>query len=299
MIKTVLGDIPKSRLGVTLAHEHICCYSEYAYQMAGDRYLDKDALLKTACTYLKQMKRQYGLTTLVDCTPVNIGRDISLLKRISKESEVNIVCATGFYYTDEPVLYATPTDRLCDYVVADARTANAGMIKCAVEHEAVGAFQEKLLRACARAHLITGLPVVIHTNATNQNGRRALEILLSEKVAPCAITVGHLSDADCLEYVKEIASYGCWIGLDRLYDDPSEEYVSKKLCQIEALFDSGYGDQILLSHDAQFFNGFETEPKICEAPRLSYCFEHILPRLPHEWAEKLTVHNPMRMLLQS
>ena len=33
-IKTVLGNIPEQDLGITLAHEHICCYSEYPYQMA-------------------------------------------------------------------------------------------------------------------------------------------------------------------------------------------------------------------------------------------------------------------------
>ena len=296
MIKTVLGNVPKSQLGVTLAHEHICCYSEYACQMAGEQYLNKDELAKTACTYLKMMKQRYGLTTLVDCTPVNIGRDVDLLKRVSEEGEIHIVCATGFYYTDEPVLHASPTNRLRDYLVADAKTTNAGIIKYAVEHETVGAFQEKLLRACARAHLDTALPIVIHTNATNQNARRALEILLSEKVSPNAITVGHLSDADDTAYIKEIAACGCWIGFDRLYDDPSAQYVSKKLCQIKELFASGYGDRVLLSHDAQFFNGFEAEPQICKTPRLSYCFEYILPQLPQEWVEMLTVQNPMRML---
>ena len=29
MIKTVLGDIKEDALGITLPHEHICCYSEY------------------------------------------------------------------------------------------------------------------------------------------------------------------------------------------------------------------------------------------------------------------------------
>ena len=29
MIKTVLGDIRDNELGITLVHEHICCYSEY------------------------------------------------------------------------------------------------------------------------------------------------------------------------------------------------------------------------------------------------------------------------------
>ena len=99
-----------------------------------------------------------------------------------------------------------------------------------------------------------------------------------------------------LEYVKNIASYGCFIGLDRLYKNTSEEYVSKKTQSILELCKASYEDQILLSHDALFFNGFEAELKIYEQPRLSYCFDYILPQLPKSLSDKLMVQNPMRML---
>ena len=296
LFKTVLGDISESDLGVTLAHEHICCFSEYAYQMVGKDYLDKNALADTATVYLKELKKKYGLATFVDCTPINIGRDVELLKRISEQSEINIICSTGFYYTDEPVLYNTSAEQLCKYMVADAYAVNAGIIKCAVENEAITRFGEKLLRACAKAHLCLGLPIVLHSNANNRNALKALEILFLEGVNPNAVTVGHLSDTDDLEYVKSIASYGCFIGLDRLYKNTSEEYVSKKTQSILELCKASYEDQILLSHDALFFNGFEAELKIDEQPRFSYCFDYILPQLTKSLSDKLMVQNPMRML---
>ena len=115
MIKTVLGDIKEDALGITLPHEHICCYSEYLNQMGKSKYLDKEQLLNIASDYLKELKAKYALNAFVDCTPVNIGRDIELLKRVSEQSEVNIVCSTGFYYTDEPVLYNTSAEQLCKY----------------------------------------------------------------------------------------------------------------------------------------------------------------------------------------
>ena len=202
LFKTVLGDISESDLGATLVHEHICCYSEYAYRMAGKDYLDKDALADTATVYLNELKKKYCLATFVDCTPINIGRDVELLKRISEQSEINIICSTGFYYTDEPVLYNTSAEQLCKYMVADAYAVNAGIIKCAVENEAITRFGEKLLRACAKAHLCLGLPIVLHSNANNRNALKALEILFSEGVNPNAVTVGHLSDTDDLEYIK-------------------------------------------------------------------------------------------------
>ena len=296
MIKTVLGEVKESALGVTLSHEHICCFSEYAYQMAKKDYLDKDQLLKVAVRCLKELKETYGLHTFVDCTPVNLGRDVELLKKVSEQSEVNVISATGFYYTEEPVLYNTSAEQLCRYMVADAHKANAGIIKCAVENETVSGFGEKLLRASAKAHLQTGLPIVMHTNAKNQNARKALEILLSEGVEPSAVTVGHLSDTEDASYVKSIAAYGIYIGFDRLYGIESEEYVAKKVESILALCAAGYEDKILLSHDALFFNGFELEPKIHERPRFSYCFDNVLPKLPKSLSDKLTVQNPMRML---
>ena len=194
------------------------------------------------------------------------------------------------------MLYNIPTERLCQYIVADARTVNAGVIKCAVEEKEVNSFRERILRASAKAHLQTGLPIVMHTNANNQNAYKALAILLSEGVKPNAVTVGHLSDTDDFEYVKSIASYGCYIGLDRLYQRTSEDYIQQKVQSVLELCAAGFEDKLLLSHDALFFNGFETDPKINRQPRFSYCFDYILPNLPKELSEKITVQNPMRML---
>ena len=295
-MKTVLGEIRADELGVTLPHEHICCYSEYALMMMGKRYLDKEALMEASVAYLREMKEKHSLSTIFDCTPVNIGRDIELLKRVSEESEINIVSSTGFYYTDEPVLYTATAEELADYISTDAKATNAAIIKCAVEREEITPFLEKVLRACAMAHRECGLPIVMHSNARNRNAKAALEILFSEDVKPSAITVGHLSDTEDIEYVKEIAAHGCFIGLDRLRADTSEEYVSKKLFTINELIRSGYGEQILLSHDSLFFSGFDKQPKINEKPRLAYLFEEILPRLPEDIGRLLTVDNPARAI---
>ena len=106
-----------------------------------------------------------------------------------------------------------------------------------------------------------------------------------------------MSDTEDWEYIKNIASLGCYIGLDRLYEKTSEEYISKKVQSILELCRAGYQDQILLSHDALFFNGFDAEPRIRERPRFSYCFEHILPKLSETLSQKLMVSNPKKMLI--
>ena len=296
MIRTVIGNIKEEDIGLTLVHEHICCYSEYLYQMAGKSYLDKEQLITISSHYLKELKEKYGLNTFIDCTPINIGRDITLLKEVSKKSGINIICSTGFYYTEDPLLYSASAELLAEYIVKDAENINAGIIKCAVENEEISEFNKKLLIACALAQKALKLPIVLHTNANNKNGLKALEILLSEGVKPQAITVGHLSDAEDLDYIKQIAAQGCFIGFDRLYGNYYEEYISKMIKAIVEICNAGYEDKILLSHDALFFNGFDSELTINEKPRFSYCFDNILPSLSKQIAEKVMIKNPIKML---
>ena len=119
MIKTVLGNIADGALGITLPHEHICCYSEYFYKMGCERYLDKALLARASIHYLKELKQRIGLCGFIDCTPVNIGRDIDLLKRVSHESGVHIIASAGFYYTREPLLDKDP-DYIAEYLASDA-----------------------------------------------------------------------------------------------------------------------------------------------------------------------------------
>lgn len=295
MIKTVLGNITDGELGITLPHEHICCFSEYFYKMGGNAYLDKELLARISANYLRELKVKFGLSSFIDCTPVNIGRDIELLKRISYESEVNIIASTGFYYTNEPLL-CKDSEYIAQYLMMDAKNVNAGVIKAAVEYEEISPFDKNLLKAYAITQKNLGLPIILHTNARNKNALVALEILLSEGVSPSAITVGHLSDTEELDYIGDVAKLGCYIGLDRMYAHTTEEYIGKKLCCINSLCEKGYADKILVSHDALFFNGFERVPSINQKPRFAYIFENILPRLGKDIAEMITVKNPLEML---
>ena len=41
-INTVLGTINESEVKACLCHEHICCFSEYLFKMAGKAYLDME-----------------------------------------------------------------------------------------------------------------------------------------------------------------------------------------------------------------------------------------------------------------
>ena len=293
-IKTVLGKKKVAKDIKALSHEHICCYSEYLNMMSS-RYIDKNMLIKTASDILKNIKNKYGVDLFLDCTALNIGRDIELLKNISELSGVEIVCSTGFYYNDEPILNCMSAETLADFIVEDANNVCAGIIKAAVEYETVSDFNIKLLKATAIAQRKTGLPVILHTNANNKNGAKAVEVLLNCNVEPKRIVVGHLSDTDDIEYIKSFASLGCYVALDRMYDNKTEEYVAAKINQINKLCDMGYSDKLLLSHDDSIFQGFCDKPRIKE-PRWQYMFDYILPKLDKNVSNKIINENPLKML---
>lgn len=293
-IKTVLGDAELTGGCCTLAHEHICCYSEFLRMMSGG-YIDMRALEESAVSVLSGLKKTRGLELFVDCTPVNIGRNVELLRAVAEKSGVMIACSTGFYYQDEPVLEGTEPRRLAEYMIEDAKSINAALIKAAVEKAEITPFNRKLLEATAMAQRALNLPIVLHTNAGNQNGRESVRLLMEGGVPAQKICVAHLSDTQDDAYIRSFAEMGCYVALDRLYGSTEEAYIEEKCRQIMALCDAGFEKQILLSHDDSLFNGFLAEPRI-KTPRFDYVFGYILPRLDRALAEQIMCDNPIEFL---
>lgn len=296
MIKTVLGNINENEVTSALCHEHICCYSEYLFMMSGKNYLDREKLCERAVCELISLRENYGINLFVDCTAVNIGRDVELLKRVSDKSGVHIVSSTGFYYTRESVLAGSSAAEIARHMIYDAGNTNAGIIKSATEYGEITEYERKMLEAAVITHKSTGLPIVLHSNANNQNGIAAADIMISLGAEPESITVGHLSDTENLDYVLEVAKKGCYVAFDRIYNDPGEEYISKKVRAINALCEKGFEDKLLLSHDELVFNGFDKEPKIKEKVRFSFSHKYILPCLEEKIADKISRANVIKML---
>ena len=98
MIQTVTGAISKTDFGAVLMHEHISCSSLSFHNAFGNAWLNKEQLKNLAAETLKQTKQKFNLSFMVDATPIDLGRDLMLLKEVSELSGVKIVASTGFYY---------------------------------------------------------------------------------------------------------------------------------------------------------------------------------------------------------
>ncbi len=301
-INTVLGKIDSENLGITLSHEHICGYCNFLYFMAGNSFLDMGELETVSIKFLKELKEKYNLSTFIDCTPVNLGRDTELLKRVSDKSGVNIVSSTGFYYTEEVAISPIDTDVLAKIVISDAKKTNAGIIKFAVEEKSMTALNKKMLSALCTAQKELSLPLCIHTNSALQNGKDVLDFILNQGIPASSITIAHLSDSNSLEYIKSIADKGCYIGMDRIYSGSDKTFCAQKAKMIYELSALGYQKQLLISHDALVFSGFETNPQIKKNQPFATIFDVLLPQLVSLGfkqcdIDSLLIQNPKNMLL--
>jgi len=120
MIQGVLGPIDTEDLGFTLMRHSV---SEIA----------------TA--------RERGVRTIVDLTPIDLGRDIDIIREVAEKAEVQVIAATGFYWHEEPWFVGWEADRLVDLLLRDLTVdiegtdVKAGIIKCATDHPGVSEAQ--------------------------------------------------------------------------------------------------------------------------------------------------------------
>src|SRR5687768_13892137 len=94
-IMTVNGEIPASRMGLTLPHEHVIVDFVGADKVSPDRY-NRQEVFNTVLPYLKQA-RKLGCRTFIDCTPAYLARDPQLLRQLSEASGLHIITNTGYY----------------------------------------------------------------------------------------------------------------------------------------------------------------------------------------------------------
>ena len=93
-VRTVLGDIDPSALGVTYAHEHLVIDGGRPVELFPDFLLaDVDRMAAEVAE-----ARRAGLRAAIDAMPADCGRNPSKLADLSRRSGVHIVAATGLHH---------------------------------------------------------------------------------------------------------------------------------------------------------------------------------------------------------
>lgn len=264
MVPGVLGPIPVEDLGETLIHEHVVTCCDWSMRMAlGKLYFDDAVIMEQAVVALKKA-RQQGITTIVDGTPINLGRDIRMIQEAARRSGVNVIASSGFYHQEEAIAGFKSEDELTELVYRDCTEGMAdtdalpGILKCAVDAKGFTPYVEKILRVTARVSVKARLPVFCHTVPEIRPGEQLLDLFAAYGVPMNAVIVGHCGDTDDLDYLERVLRRGCYIGLDRFGITGSNpattlEHRTRNLAE---LCRRGWGKQLLVSHDYAPYTGF-------------------------------------------
>jgi len=308
-INTVTGSIDSSELGPTLMHEHICCADWSMRMNFGSRFFDYDKVVDDAVAMFTKMNRECGVTTVVDGTPLNLGRDVHLIRAVAERTGLQVVASSGFYYQEEPGLMFYPEEQLADLLLDECQNGIAdtgilpGIMKAAVETGGVTPYVHKILSAVAHTAAQTGLPLFCHHNPHHMNGGEILSIFESQGMSLSKVILGHSGDTDDLVYLEEMLKRGCYLGMDRFGYCEMTLSLEKRAATVVALCEKGYGNRLLLSHDlvvAGFFGGADKDTKPEDrSPDFTFIHKHVLPALlaaglTQDEFDMMIIENPKR-----
>lgn len=305
-IQSATGPIDTDDLGFTLMHEHVRVGWPPMYQQYPEMF-DREHELERAVTRLAAA-REAGVRTVVDLTPIDLGRDATLIAEASRRSGMQIIVATGIYYTEHPFHFLMREDReMEDLFVRDISEGisttgiRAGVIKCATE-PMMHAMNERVLRNAARAARRTGVPICTHTYPANRTGLDQQRVFKEEGLDLARTVIGHSDDSDDIGYLEQIIQNGSYCGMDRIgIQRPRTS--EQRADMVAALVQKGYASRITLSHDSCCNFHWAPEGLIDErAPtwRLTHIALDVIPMLKERGVSdadihQMTVLNPRRI----
>lgn len=269
VIQGATGPIDTGDLGFTLMHEHVIVTWPAIHQQYPHLW-DRPAIVERSVRLLKDAYAA-GVRTMVDLTPIDLGRDPLLIKEVAEKSGMQFIVATGCYYSIPFYFVGRPDSEMTEFFVRDITEGigdtgvRAGVIKCATEPE-MHAMNERVLRASARAHRETGVPICTHTMPANKTGWDQQRVFKEEGVDLGRTVIGHSDDSDSFEYLERIILDGSYLGMDRI-GGTRPRTSEQRADMVAALVEKGYADRIMLSHDHQCYfdwvpkETFEASPK--------------------------------------
>ena len=276
---TTLGPKKADELGLILPHEHVFVDLRTPDQ-PGYAQADAAAVIALMAPEIERA-RASGVTALVDCAPVGVGRRVDILRAVSEATRFPLVTPTGIYR--EPWVpawaQAASEDELYEWMRAELEGTieqsgvPAGFIKLSAGDDGLTPCEAKILRAAARAGAATDAAIGSHT-IRGRVVRDQLDI-----VEACGYTAGrfiwiHASAEPDVDLNLEIARRGAWIEYDWIGDPADDEMF---IHRIRRMLTAGLGNHLLLSQDRGWYD--PAQPGGGTPKPYTYLGEHFLPKL--------------------
>lgn len=280
LLITTLGPKSAEEVGLILPHEHIFVDLRTPDQPGHGQAPVEDVVELMAPELMRA--RAVGVTALVACAPVGVGRRADIVRAVSEAADVPVLVPTGVYR--EPWVpdwvYAANEDELHHWMLNELRWeikgsgVKAGWIKLSAGDEGISEVEAKLLRAAATAAAATQAVIGSHT-IRGSVVREQLDIVEAAGYTPERFIWIHTQAEPDFDLHQEMARRGAWIEYDNIgTDDPGD---AVHIDRIRRLLDAGLGHRLLLSHDRGWYD--PAQPGGGTPRPFTYLSEVFLPKL--------------------
>lgn len=308
-VRTVLGDIDPSQIGVTYSHEHIVIEESFPVLQ------NPDFLLNDTKKITEELKEVYtaGCRTMVDTMPAGCGRNVLKLAEVSRLSGIQIIAPTGihlpvyypphhwqFYLTEEQLTQLFIDDveigiDRYDYSspIVERTSHKAGMIKLASGDEPFDDNLKKIFRAVVATHKKTGVPVLTHTN-TGRHAIAQAELFHQLGANLDHVVISHVDRCKDLGYQQALMQTGVRVEYDSAFrwKAGNENFTFTLL---EKLLPD-YPDQITVGMDAARHTYWKSYGG---QPGLTYLLTDFVTELHKrglaDYQEKIFIENPKQL----
>ena len=260
-LRTVRGAIEGSTIKKALGHEHM--FVDF-FGPTDPNYMDVDWDAVTgACINRALELMSQDVNLIIEWTNIGVGRNVLLLRDVSKRTGLNIVSPTGIYKSlIPPALSGKSIDSIAERFIlelthgVDDTGIKSGFIKIATTEAGPTDTDAMIHRAAAIAGRETGSTISLHSPhyaATKQ----VIATLDSEKFPLARFVWGHAQPSK-LEEHKEVAARGATLQYDAIsarsdpfFHGPIDD--ESMLDRIEGMVKAGHEKQVLVSADASAY----------------------------------------------
>ncbi len=308
VVMTVNGAIFSSEMGLTLSHEHVMV-DWIGADSTGYHRWDRAEVAERVLPYLQEIT-EHGVQTFIEFTPAYLGRDPFILQELSQRTGLQIITNTGYYGAVENRFipehaYEESAEQLAKRWVdefengIDGSELRPGFMKISVaSEEPLSELHSKIVEAAAITHFETGMTIASHTIG-DRPAIEQVELLKSLGISPEAWIWTH-AQSGSLDTNLWAAGEGAWISLDNVHYNPehtageegSIEWYAERITELK---EAGYLEQILVSHDAGWYD--VGEPNGGDFRGYTDLFDYLIPELndrgfSEDELNQLLVKNP-------
>lgn len=284
--------------GITLMHEHTIINLSHLK--------NEDCNFNDFDNIVEEFKVLYdlGVRNIVDVTNCGMGRNIKYINEVMKQTNINIICATGFYQ-DKYIpnfVEQMSIEQLTKFMINEIENGiNETLTKAKIIGEIgtsknmMSDLEYKVFSAACNASKLTKLKITTHctlgTYALEQ-----IEFFKKQSINLKNVVIGHLDLTGDINYILNVLSTGVYIEFDTV---GKNNYMSDdvRIEMLKRISKEGFEDKVFLSMDITRKSNLKNNGGI----GYEFLFKNFLKKclsegISQSFIDKMLIHNPQTFL---